>query len=166
MRNVADYRLLLEAYYGFIQPLEGVIRQHIGDGHFNIEQRLRAPKLEVDLTFLGSTELDKLPEFPDFSFVHDEASALGSLYVLEGSTLGGTFIVQMIRHKFPLENGLLYFAGYGDNNTTMWTEFTQVLNKEHSTVFQDKAVNAANTTFNNFDNWLQQQLQPLLTSNA
>jgi heme oxygenase len=165
MNAVSEYRLLLQAYYGFIEPVEGAIRQHIDTAEVkNIDTRMRAGVLQDDLASLGLDDLKAIPRAPMTSFVHDAPSALGALYVLEGSTLGGTFIVQMIRRKFPLENALRYFAGYGENNAAMWAAFTQLLNQGQSTVFQDAAVLAANNTFNQFEKWLQQELQ-LLSKN-
>ena len=167
IKTVAEYRLLLQAYYGFIEPLEGAIRQHIDPQDVeSIDERLRAHMLEDDLQQLGLDDFKAIPKAPFMLFVNDAPSALGGLYVLEGSTLGGKFIIQMIRQKLPLENSMRYFAGYGESNTAMWSAFTNLLNKEHSTVFQEAATTAANETFNHFDQWLQQQLQPLSNNHA
>jgi heme oxygenase len=57
------------------------------------------------------------------------ACALGSLYVLEGSALGGQVIAQRMQrwHGIGAHDGAAYFTGWGERTGAMWREFRHVL---------------------------------------
>jgi heme oxygenase len=57
--------------------------------------------------------------------LQNAASALGSLYVMEGSTLGGRIIEKnlLLRLRLLPETGGSYFAGYGKRTGQMWRDF-------------------------------------------
>ena len=161
MATISAYADLLKAYYAFIGPLEQVILNHIADTVPEVHSRIRHHLLEEDIKDLIQIGSFSIQQNDTPSFVHNEASALGALYVLEGSTLGGKFIVQMIRQRLPLENSYRYFSGYAEQNELMWKAFTEILNGEHSATFQQDAITAATHTFNQFEQWLQLSLPPL-----
>lgn len=56
------------------------------------------------------------------------AAALGALYVLEGSALGGQVLVpQLARHLgVRPDHGARYFHGFGERTGAMWREFRQL----------------------------------------
>lgn len=160
MRSIPAYVHLLQSYYGFIKPVEKLIYTYADRSMIpDIDKRMRLHLLENDLKHLGKEDLATVSESP-VPFIHNTASALGSLYVLEGSTLGGKFIVQMIRQQLLLENGYSYFAGYGEQNPEMWSLFTGMLNQTDATLLQHEAVMAATKTFQHFDAWLAKKLKP------
>lgn len=56
-------------------------------------------------------------------------SLIGSLYVLEGSTLGGQIIRQMVLRSPGLANHeLYYFSAYSEDTQTHWQNFKQQIN--------------------------------------
>lgn len=57
----------------------------------------------------------------------DPASLLGYLYVLEGSTLGGTLVRRLAARAFDLEDGAgtAYLQGHGRQTKTRWMEFSR-----------------------------------------
>lgn len=59
-------------------------------------------------------------------------SAFGSMYVIEGSTLGGQVITPLLQTHLNLApgQGASYFHGYGDRTGAMWREFRNVANQE------------------------------------
>lgn len=60
------------------------------------------------------------------------AAAFGSLYVVEGSALGGQVVAPMLADRLGLgpRNGAAYFAGFGAATGAMWREFRGLLEAE------------------------------------
>jgi heme oxygenase len=76
--------------------------------------------------------------------------ALGALYVLEGSIMGGSIIVQMLQ-KGGVNQGVSFFSGYGEATGMMWGNFIAVLNQNATNEKQEaEAIRAANDTFKHF----------------
>ena len=85
------YRRLLQAYYGFYQPMEAALYDSglIPDG-YESALRVKTPTLVHDLHALGLTDhaVHALPRCPQLPALDTPAACLGALYVLEGATLG------------------------------------------------------------------------------
>lgn len=63
-----------------------------------------------------------------------EAAAWGSLYVMEGSALGGQVITRALAaHGLRPETGAAYFHGWGEATGAMWREFREQLERELET---------------------------------
>ncbi len=62
----------------------------------------------------------------------DQAAALGSMYVLEGSALGGQVIARALRqaHGLDAEQAVRYFSGHGAETGRLWREFRDLLSLE------------------------------------
>ena len=62
----------------------------------------------------------------------DAASAWGSMYVLEGSALGGQVISRQLAqdHAIGPETGGAYFHGWGGQTGAMWRQFRERLERE------------------------------------
>ena len=93
---------------------------------FNIEiaSYLRLELIEKDLQHLGATppkEIDNGIEIASF----DEA--IGHLYVLTGSTMGGVILSQKVQKLFHGAN--LYFSGFGDETHGRWMQFLASLTR-------------------------------------
>jgi heme oxygenase (biliverdin-IX-beta and delta-forming) len=83
--------------------------------------RRRADLFAADLARLDAPPAAAAPALPA---VADTDQALGRLYVLEGSTLGGTFIDRHLA-ALPAFAGLRLraFTPYGDGTGAMWAAF-------------------------------------------
>jgi heme oxygenase len=83
--------------------------------------RRRAALFAADLGALGAAPAD---DGPQLAPVPDTDAALGRLYVLEGSTLGGTFIDRHLT-GLPALSGvrLRAFSPYGGETGAMWHAF-------------------------------------------
>src|SRR5690606_6314985 len=104
--------------------------------------------LKKDIEALGATISD-LP-FAKAPAVANTMSALGALYVMEGSVMGGRIIVQMLE-KAGITEGVSFFSGYGEATGLMWQGFIAVLNSHASTEEEERqAIEAANATFSKF----------------
>ena len=92
--------------------------------------RRRAGLFAADLGALGATGTDDAPELPA---VADTDAALGRLYVLEGSTLGGRFIDRHLAGLPSLAGvRLRAFSPYGEETGAMWHAFRRVT-RDHVT---------------------------------
>ncbi|MDB5251822.1 MAG: biliverdin-producing heme oxygenase [Flaviaesturariibacter sp.] len=160
--NADDYASILTAFHGFFAPLERAIAPWISTGPIpDWHLRRKATLLRDDLAVLHGPMLS-LPEAIDLPDISSEASALGALYVMEGSTLGGRAIAQMVRRALPgiPENALSFFTGYGPATGTMWTSFQLALTSYGDAEDrQTEMIEAANQTFKTFGTWIQHRLQ-------
>lgn len=88
------------------------------------ERRRRADLFAVDLAVLGAPGADSGPDLPA---PRGTDEALGRLYVLEGSTLGGAFIDRHLA-ELPGLSGLRLraFSPYGSSTGVMWHSFRSV----------------------------------------
>ena len=117
-------------------------------------RRRRAHLFAEDLRTLGA-EPDPAP-LPDLPPVEDTDHALGRLYVLEGSTLGGTFIS---RHLATLPTlgpdvRLGAFSPYGTETGAMWQAFRRVTRDRVATGGDaGRVVGAARATFSALAAW-------------
>lgn len=92
-----------------------------------IRSRSRLSLLREDLLALGMP----LPVAGKVSLppLESEAQVMGSMYVMEGSTLGGQWIARHLAQHFGWEDGqrYRYFTAYGDQTGRKWKEFCGVL---------------------------------------
>ncbi len=77
----------------------------------------------------------------------NEAEAMGALYVMEGSTLGGKLIAKSLRtcSDWPVR-GICYFNPYGERTGAMWAAFQLEL-AAVPTAHAESVVRGANQTF-------------------
>jgi heme oxygenase len=155
----ADYALLLKGFYGYFAPLEDAIAPFITtdvlpDG----AHRRKASSLLSDLSQM-EVAVDELTLATRLPQIQSLPQALGALYVMEGSTLGGRGITKMLQKKEGLHlqlNNLQFFNGYGDGTGPMWTAFVNVLNSFCGTDAEvAQMVASANQSFLLFKTWLQ-----------
>ncbi|SFP60050.1 Heme oxygenase [Geodermatophilus dictyosporus] len=118
-------------------------------------RRRRAGLYAADLRALGA-DPGAAPDLPDLPEVRDTDEALGRLYVLEGSTLGGTFIDRHLATLPGLAGGprLRCFSPYGADTGAMWHAFRRVT-REHVAAGGDagRVVGAARATFAVLADW-------------
>ncbi|MBH3413787.1 biliverdin-producing heme oxygenase [Pseudomonas putida] len=147
----ADYRRLLQAYYGFHLPLEHCLSDYQG------RERHKAPTLVRDLLALGLSEADigALPLCQALPAIRDEASALGVMYVLEGSTLGGQVLKRAMAERLGIghDSGAAFLDVYGERTGSYWRSFLERLDRAPAAE-QAVTVQAAIDTFTRFEAWL------------
>lgn len=69
-------------------------------------------------------------EHPAFPSPGSRAEALGMLYVLEGSTLGGRLILRELARRGVEDARLAFLDPYGGETGRLWRGFLQVLERE------------------------------------
>jgi heme oxygenase (biliverdin-IX-beta and delta-forming) len=153
-----DYRLVLEKFWGYYRPMEGSLARfpELAAWLPDLPRRYKLPLLERDLCALGLDDrrLGQLPLCSELPFCTDAPTALGCLYVLEGSTLGGQVISQHIKRTLDLDaqNGAAFFNGYGNETETMWQVFRE--NLSAAPADEDILVQSACETFIALEHWL------------
>ena len=148
-----DYASFLNLFYSYFGALELQIKKVlITDRLPDYSLRRKTNLIAEDIITLGFTpstfaEAKMLPE------VNDHLQALGALYVIEGSTLGGQIISGMISKKLNSEEGFLFFKGYENESHQMWRKFINVLN-DPANKPAEKIINTAIETFLKFSEWI------------
>lgn len=162
-RRFADrsaYRAYLECLFGYHSPFEQCLTRHpvrhVLPDH---AERRKAGLLASDLAALGATadSIEALPHCPKMPLGQDEAAALGSLYVLEGATLGGQVLLPIVEQRLQLTSyaGASYLGSYGANVPAMWQRFCAALEGWCTDgARRAMAAAAAVATFESLEEWL------------
>ncbi len=119
-------------------------------------RRRRAALFADDLAALGSA--GGSPARPELPPVRDTGEALGRLYVLEGSTLGGTFIDRHLATLPDLSGSvrLRAFSPYGPDTGPMWHAFRRAARAHVAGGGDaDRLVGAARATFAVLADWCE-----------
>ncbi len=149
IRSEADYASFIRSFYLYFNALEQKLAAYINDKVVpDLALRRNSSYLKADLHELGfNDKQEKVLELPTIKSL---AQALGAMYVMEGSIMGGPIIVEMLR-KHGLTTGFNFFSGYGAETRNMWNNFVTVLNERLKSVsLQQEAVDTASETFEKF----------------
>jgi heme oxygenase len=148
---------VLEGFLGFHLVWEQAIRRNAAVGCF-VEPRSRLPHLRRDLAALGRTnsEVARLPLCAEAAALASGApEAVGSIYVLEGSTLGGQVIGRgLAQAGWAPPGGLAYFNPYGGRTGEMWRGFGRWAEDMVPAEQRPAAVQGAQRTFAVLQRWL------------
>jgi heme oxygenase len=151
------YRDLLIRFYGFHKAWEEEASDKAPDRGF-FERRRKTQHLVQDLEALGlrSEDIIRLPHCRPLMPLPAPEAVLGSMYVVEGSTLGGAIIAREVERRLGLdaETGCAYFRSYGRDIAAMWKSFGTVLLEASSPEADDLIVQSAQKTFDVMHNWL------------
>lgn len=142
-----SYAEWLAQMHGFHRLWEPAIAGALSNPTF-FDPRRKLHLLEEDLRTLGA----KPHQGPSAMAFATQAEALGSLYVLEGSTLGGQLIARHVRSSLGFEPA--YHGGYGARTGEMWRSFRQRLEAVTAPADEDATIAAAAKTFRDLSGWL------------
>lgn len=124
-------RALVSQFHRMHVEIETAIRPWLAEfPELDFAARQRTPSLERDLIALGCAGE---PATRDAVGASDPAEALGLMYVLEGSTLGGRVIRRSIEAQRGDMNGLSFLDPYGDRVGERWKSFLAVLDAAATT---------------------------------
>ena len=86
--------------------------------------RQKLPLIDDDVCYLGLQTVERLPVYDAYGLAKWPVM-LGSMYVVEGSTLGGQFIARELEQRLGLTGGFgySYFLGYREATGSRWKEF-------------------------------------------
>jgi heme oxygenase len=153
--SIDDYVELLKLMYGYYLPVEIKLENYYSQLTPDIVNRRKSSSILHDISIFAPDEND-IMLYEDTPSIDSYASALGALYVLEGSTLGGQIILKMLLKQLNLtdKKGFSFFYGYGENTQLMWEKFTDVLKGDFSNAEKIELIKSANGTFNAFIDWI------------
>jgi heme oxygenase len=154
----AYYTMVLEVYYGLYAPMEGRLAAAADWGAlgFDMARRMKAPLLRADLAHLGvpASALATLPRCEGLPLTPGLPAALGCMYVLEGSTLGGQLIGRHVQGALGLgpQAGAAFFNSYGPEVGPLWKEFKAFV-ELHGAGHDDAVIAAASAMFASLERW-------------
>ncbi|PVE22674.1 biliverdin-producing heme oxygenase [Microvirga sp. KLBC 81] len=151
------YTNLLIRFYGFHSAWEEAASALASDKAF-FESRCKTKLLVKDLKALGLScdEIIRLPQCDPLMPLPSPAAVLGSMYVVEGSTLGGAIIAREVERTLGLDDktGCAYFKSYGREIAVMWKQFGAKLLEASSPEADGVIVETAQKTFDVMHDWL------------
>ncbi len=153
--ELGAYTEMLRRFYGFWAGWEPQIAALLDDPML-LQPRRRLHLLAADLMTLGLSrhDLARLPDCPLVGLT-GVTEALGSLYVMEGSTLGGKVISRNLERCLGAQAGTAcsYFHGYGLRTGQMWRAFLAELDRVPAGQ-AEMAACGARATFQRLGWWL------------
>jgi heme oxygenase (biliverdin-IX-beta and delta-forming) len=154
--SVEDYKKVLVLFYGYYKPVERLIETHL---RTSLPIPLHARKSDSLLSDINQIQhqAEIISVATSVPLLQNPTQALAALYVLEGSTLGGKYILQMVRKKIDLPEGKgdSFLSGHGVNTELNWKCFKDFLDEEINESDKDMFVKAVNDTFDRFNHWAQ-----------
>ena len=154
------YRRWLHVLHGFHAPVERAICAVPGWSALGLDpvERRRLAWLETDLASLGEARAGAFGECAAVPVPRTLSEALGALYVLEGSTLGGRVIVRHLEATLGLGplRGARFFAGHGERTGAMWAGCRHALERHAEGGGDvDAVVEGAAGTFAALGRWIE-----------
>lgn len=164
-----DYLLFLQKFYGFHVPLEQELERFSWETlGITFEERRKVSLLTNDLKALGMTgaEIAALPLAGALPAMNSLEDAIGVMYVMEGSTLGGQIQSRQVQKMFGFdaENGAAYFSSYGANVGVMWKACCEAIVKvaDDNLAKEDVIIASAQRTFAALEEWLVLEVEELV----
>ena len=154
LASLEDYRGLLARLHGFYAPIELAVAPHAEDiAGLDFHRRRKASLLLDDVRSLGGDEGAVAEDLPEIA---SPAGALGVLYVLEGSTLGGAVIGRMARERLGVtrERGASFFGAYGGSVGSRWRAFGDAVEDHTGGTAPAEMREAAIRCFESLEDWL------------
>ena len=144
------YREVLSRFFGFWAGWEPRMAEELPDEAL-LAPRRRLHLLRSDLKALGLSP-ERLPACPAPP-LRGTGEAMGSLYVMEGSTLGGRVILKALEGRGVPAGARAYLAGHGDATGAMWRSFLSRLEAEPDAA---AVLRGAKATFATLADWMLQ----------
>ncbi len=145
--EIARYQSILQRFHAFWSGWKPLVHGLLAGEPDLLTGRDRTGLLANDLAHFRLTPLPAEGPFPPLV---EADAALGSLYVLEGSTLGGQVISRHLETRLGLRDGAgyAYFQGYGRRNGPMWVAMRERLSRHPAEgAPADRLVTGAKQTF-------------------
>lgn len=125
--KIAEYCFYLSLMYDVHKNTEEIIFPVLNTIIADLQQRKKTHLIENDLLYLKYKKHETSLIFKDIHLT--TAFCLGILYVVEGSSLGGRYILKNVEKAQALnhQKGVSYFTGYANQTGSYWKLFTKLL---------------------------------------
>ncbi|WP_181369187.1 biliverdin-producing heme oxygenase [Flavobacterium profundi] len=151
------YGNLLLKLHNFYESIESKLQLEITEAIIpDIKSRNHVKHLKNDLYAIGHEIKDIENNFA--SKITNLSYALGVLYVIEGSTLGGKIITNLLKRQLNLTDlsEISYFNSYGEATDEMWHDFKQHITTSEEFIDKNEMILGAKDTFEALRIWLLQ----------
>lgn len=103
-------------------------------------------KKELSQYGINKETIEPLNEWADWN---DESQIIGSLYVIEGSSLGGKQISKALKkhYNITIEPENSFFNPYGKNCVYRWQNFKSLITNQEQRINKEAAIESARKTF-------------------
>lgn len=139
--SLDEYGEWLLRYYAFHKRIEECFDLFQNEAlayDLDVEMRKKVALLEADLQSLDVViPADTGCEVHTIGSLHD---LFGSMYVLEGSTMGGMVIAKQIERHFGSDAPKSYFLPYRERHMEMWRGFLSALATFHEKSGEDERI--------------------------
>lgn len=150
-----EYKALLQRFHMFHSAFDAFVEAKRIEGWdsaaFYSRERMKKEWLSSDLAVLGAVPVeDVFLSGLIAELLPTERHLWGAVYVLEGSTLGGTLLAKHFCQAFGLSRnaGLRFFTGYAAGTGQMWSQTLAALSQcEEQGPEQDAVVEGARRIF-------------------
>lgn len=156
------YAALLARLHGFHRPMEAAIARGLDADPVggSLTGWRRTHLLRSDLIHLGLDDaaIDRLPRAAISSDRVSPATAMGFLYVLEGSTLGGRQLARNLDYLLPkgTTDGRSFFLAGGDRSHVRWRDVCAAVEVRGTDRRQRaQVIAAAVEAFGQFGRWFE-----------
>jgi len=166
---MGNYVALLRSYAALYQTLEPAIDRWLAsvEPSFSYLERHKLPWLLEDLAYFAASPSTSLQmQSPE---IKGWGALVGTLYAIEGSTLGGQVISRSLstHHGLEKQTGARFFNGYEETTRPMWDAFLAfavTVVRDRQTL--DEALHSAQACFAMFQQALDDARQQLTTPDA
>lgn len=152
-----EYALYLALMQRIVIDIEQHIFPQVASMLPDIEQRRKSGLIQADLQFLSPEKTFTGFPLQDAGYTSTPSFAMGVMYVIEGSTLGGRLILKNIENTlgYNSEQGGKYFAGYGARTGPLWKSFLEAFTAFAETHDEEQIIAGANFAFTTIHDHLQ-----------
>ncbi|CAG4990007.1 hypothetical protein DYBT9275_00426 [Dyadobacter sp. CECT 9275] len=152
--TIATYQRYLMAMYRVVKGVELTVFEKVQYMIPEINRRRKSHLIIDDLSQTGLSLVSIHSLSPATFLPQNLAEALGILYVVEGSTLGGRLIYKHVQKNLALDatNGASFFKGYGPETGSRWKSFIAALCEFAVTTHSEaEIIDSAAATFSAID---------------
>ncbi len=165
---LSDQRLDMDSYLahaarvlGWMRPVEralwqGPVAAELPEALLSAQRNVKSQWLRRDLVEAGlsAADISAIPDCPYVPVPHSLPEALGMTYVVEGATLGGSFLLRQLADRLP-QSSLAWLKGYGQDTGNRWKDFLRLLDLYVvSEADITAAAQTAQATFQSFRRWV------------
>lgn len=159
IKTQGDYARFLELMYGYYAALEKDLDRYLP--YMQLGHRRTANKLLSDINQVQTADrpAGRVELCRDLPAIDSLASALGAMYVVEGSVMGAPQIAKMIASQLKLSDNtsLTFFNGSAEDVSSNWSIFLSNFSRDFEDDERQSIIRAATATFEAFSHWIDER---------